>query len=125
MTNPQTDLLLRSSSSDETVLRLDVSDGVFGFHAQQSVEKLLKALISEHNIRQKRTHSIEELLNQLATMGERMPELPILLPSLTVFAVEFYYFEVPEFSEIDRASIIDSVRILREHIIARIAALRD
>lgn len=125
MTNPQTDLLLRSSSSDETVLRLDVSDGVFGFHAQQAVEKLLKALISEHNIRQKRTHSIAELLNQLATLGEQMPEFPTPLPSLTTHAVEFYYFEAPEFVEIDRSAIRETVRLLREHIVKSIATLRN
>lgn len=125
MTNPQTDLLLRISSSDEAVLPLEVSEGVFGFHAQQAVEKLLKALISEHNIVFKRTHDIVELLDQLATLGERIPELPTQIKSLTEYAANFRYSGVPEFVELDRPAIRETVMLLREHIVARIASLRE
>ena len=49
--NEGTLLLLRKSAEDEALLdevleSPRVTDAIFGFHAQQSVEKLLKAVLS-------------------------------------------------------------------------------
>lgn len=41
----------------------DISDAIVGFHAQQSVEKALKAVLSSSGVVFRRTHDIAELLD--------------------------------------------------------------
>ena len=52
----QAELFLKKAAEDEALLDIglvsaQVSDGIFGFHAQQAAEKLLKALLSSKQIR--------------------------------------------------------------------------
>jgi predicted nucleotidyltransferase len=54
--------LLHASQDDEQIMGLPVNDRSFGFHAQQSVEKLLKALIGGHVEKYEYTHDPGELL---------------------------------------------------------------
>ncbi len=76
------EVLLLKAASDEAVLSFAlVSDSIVGFHAQQAVEKLMKALLTQLKIPYELTHSL------------------------------------------NRHELIETVRILREHIVARIAAL--
>jgi hypothetical protein len=64
-------LLLAKAAQDEYVLDklLDDPDApleVFGFHAQQTAEKLLKAILSHAGIVYPRTHQLVELLDLAA-----------------------------------------------------------
>ena len=44
----QAQVLLLKAAEDETILvAAEVPDSIFGFHAQQAVEKLIKALLSQ------------------------------------------------------------------------------
>ena len=122
MTNQQTESLLRSSSDDELVMLAEVPVRAFGFHAQQAVEKLLKALINQLGHTHGRTHDLLVLIRHLSALGEPIPDLPFDILLLTEFAVTFRYNEPLPIT--DRAIIIESVRVLREHIPQRIAALR-
>lgn len=62
-----------------------------GFHAQQAVEKSLKAIVALRNIEMKRTHNLAELVRVLQEEGESVPlsieEVLVINP----FAVEFRY----------------------------------
>jgi HEPN domain-containing protein len=42
----------------------DVSDAIVGFHAQQAVEKSLKAVLALHEVRVRKTHDIATLSSQ-------------------------------------------------------------
>ena len=49
-------------------------DEVIGFHAQQAVEKLLKAVLSSASVRYRRTHDLVELIDLLRDHGVDFPE---------------------------------------------------
>jgi len=63
-----------------------VRDRAFGFHAQQAVEKLLKALIGGHEVRYEYTHDLRTLIERLTLLNEELPGDTILLESLTDYA---------------------------------------
>lgn len=61
------------------------------FHAQQAVEKALKAAMCLHALEYRRTHDLEELAALLADAGHpaRVPEADLRL--LTPYAVQYRY----------------------------------
>ena len=67
-------LLLGKAEEDEALLDEvfgsgRVSDTVFGFHCQQTAEKLLKAILSELGTRFGKTHNLKALMDQLQDVG--------------------------------------------------------
>lgn len=60
------------------------------FHLQQSVEKLLKAILSYYRKETPRTHDLEKLVSTLLEHGIEIPNTDMLLP-LTQFVVEGRY----------------------------------
>jgi HEPN domain-containing protein len=65
------------------------------FHAQQSVEKSLKAVMFLHGLEFRRTHDLEELSGTLADAGVNIPLEATELRRLTPYAVEFRYDDEP------------------------------
>lgn len=61
------------------------------FHAQQSVEKSLKAVLMLHGIQQRRTHDLNLLAQLLVDQGFQPPYSPEELTRLNPFAVIFRY----------------------------------
>jgi hypothetical protein len=113
------------AEGDESALQYPLPDYIFGFHGQQSCEKLLKALISSHNVRFPLTHEFEDLVDLLVGSGEALPVLPYTLDRLQPFAVKLRYDLGVKLSETQREDIRTSVAILREHVIARILELES
>jgi len=92
-------------------------DEVFGFHAQQAVEKTLKAWLSLTGVEYHRTHDLQQLFMVLKQHGESiLPEF-LSLMNLTNFAVQFRYesFEDLNF-KLDRIEITQSVAKLVKHV---------
>lgn len=92
------------------------ADEIFGFHAQQAVEKSLKAWISAACGTYGRTHDLKQLFLILQDLGcdaKRFESLAALTP----FAVELRY-EALESGEpkLDRASLTKSVEELHDHV---------
>ena len=76
----QAQVLLVKASEDETALRATGNpDAVLGFHAQQAVEKLLKAPISAHSAPFEFTHNLLRLASALQDLGESPPTTPVSL----------------------------------------------
>jgi len=50
------------------------AEEIFGFHAQQAVEKCLKAWITLFGAEYPRTHDLSFLLSRLESLGERVEE---------------------------------------------------
>jgi len=102
-------LLLESARQDEKAVAAlspvrDIGDAIIGFHAQQAVEKALKAVLSSAGIIFRRTHDIAELLDLLADSGLSAPPEAETLDELNPYAVEARYGLV-ELSGLDRQKI--------------------
>lgn len=87
----QVQTLFVKSAEDEDTLRFDIKDAVFEFHAQQAIEKLLKALIAAHGSAFPFTHDLQLLVDQLVSLGETLPEFEIPLPMFSRFGVIVRY----------------------------------
>ena len=124
--DPWAEKLLLKAAEDEAVVHAEgMPDGPFGFHAQQSAEKLLKALLSQMGIAFEYTHDLARIAAQLVQLGENLPQTPVELADLNRFAVVYRYDTIPMLEIPDRPAAIETVCILREHVLARIATLRQ
>ncbi|MBV2265217.1 MAG: HEPN domain-containing protein [Thauera sp.] len=66
-------------------------DWVIGFHAQQAVEKAVKAVLANVNVVFPRTHNIAMLLALLQQNGIQTPDQDVFLERLTPFGVVARY----------------------------------
>jgi HEPN domain-containing protein len=66
-------------------------DSLAGFHAQQAVEKALKAVLAYAGVPFRRTHDIAELLDLLSDNGLPEPPYAQHLDELNPYAVEMRY----------------------------------
>ena len=94
--DPWAEKLLLKAAEDEASIQIDeLPDGPFGFHAQQAVEKLIKALLSQLSIAFDYTHNIDKLAQQLDEAGEKLPVGSVPLAELNKFAVVYRYDSIP------------------------------
>jgi HEPN domain-containing protein len=113
-------LLLRKAAQDEYLLDLmlrepDSPTEAFGFHAQQAVEKLLKALLVGLGVTYPHIHKISDLMGLFEQAGIKFPIELYDLRRLTPFAVEFRYDPLPEEPEapLDKERVRQGIRDLR------------
>lgn len=108
--------LMRRAQADLNALRNmgdreKFDENIYGFHAQQAVEKSLKAWLAFLGRSYPFRHDLGELLAALAAAGEDVEDL-WTLADLTPFAVQLRYDAVEADTFLDR-----------EHVAAEIAAL--
>ncbi len=94
--------------------RTTFADEVFGFHAQQAIEKALKAWMAGRGLKYPLTHDIEALLELLKEAGYEVDPF-WTLDRYTDFAVLFRYASLVE-SLPDRPVVVEEVRTLFEHV---------
>lgn len=124
MIEKQAELLLRKAADDEVMARFPgAPDGPFGFEVQQTIEKLLKALLSQLGVEFRFTHDLEYLTNRLEAYGEKLPQTAIEFAKIQSFAVVHRYDDIPEVAVLDRAEALETIRVLREFVVDRIAVL--
>ena len=120
----QADVLLIKASEDEAALRATGNpDVVLCFHAQQALEKLFKALISSHGVLFEKTHDLLRLVKALADLGEVPPVTLVSLSELNDFAVEYRYDLLFQHESPNVVELLETVRLIREFVMNRIAAL--
>ncbi len=93
-------LLLRKAEQDQYALNCllsdpSVSDETVGFHAQQAVEKAMKAVLAHRSVEYQRTHQLERLATLLRNAGISYPPELSEAVVLTPFAVELRYDVLP------------------------------
>jgi hypothetical protein len=71
------------------------------------------------------THDLGRLSTALTGAGESLPITPIPIGDLSDFAVTYRYDLLFQFAGPDKADLIETVRIIREHVVARIAVLSE
>ncbi len=82
----------------------EIHETVAVFHAQQAVEKALKAVLADAKAVHRRTHDIAELLDAIEDAGLAPPPHADRLDELNPYAVEYRYGLVDP-AGIDRALI--------------------
>ena len=97
---------LRAASAMENIN--DFPDEIFGFHAQQAVEKALKGWLSYKLVIYPKTHDIEMLFLLLKEHNENIPKKFDTLIDLVDFAVEFRYNFFNDDEPIDRKTTCTS-----------------
>jgi len=109
-------LFLRKATQDEAALvnlaaDATIADEIVGFHAQQAVEKLLKAVLVFDGVRVRRTHDLAELSDLLTDHGRPMPVDVAAITDLNPFAVDYRYADMSKNS--DTETRLDRPRALR------------
>ena len=110
-----TRLLLQKAAQDQAAMaRLlpdtDLNDEIIGFHAQQAVEKALKAWLAYLGIDYPKVHHLETLLALLNAQGHSLPAALAGVNKLTPFATVFRYEELPLAVILDRADTLQLVQ---------------
>ena len=98
------------------------ADEVFGFHAQQAVEKALKAWLCKLGTEYPKTHDLDELFALLADSGVQVPVEFGALRDLVDFAVQYRYAAFDEPLPIDRPTTLAQVRALVDLVAAHLGA---
>jgi len=99
---------------------------VFGFHAQQATEKLIKALLANNAIVFTRTHRLGELVDLATDNGIELPAGIEFLVDLTPYAVEYRYDVTPDesYDELDKDDVLAQVLALRSWVAAAVSESR-
>jgi len=113
------EVLLRKAKNDEFAFEKLLGaqsspDDVVGFHAQQAVEKSLKAVLSLRGVRYPLTHDLRRLLDLLRESSIPFPSEIEDVKGLTPFAAVFRYDDSPvEANVLDRSWALGRVRQVR------------
>lgn len=92
------------------------SDSMIGFHLQQTVEKLLKALLAERNVDYPKTHSLVRLVRLAGEHQYELPEFVQELVALNRYAVVERYEVKPPATVLDRARFLVLVQRFQEWV---------
>ena len=93
---PEAQSLLRAAGRDRKTVELllqhhDAPVSSVGFHAQQYLEKVIKAVLVSNAVIFRRTHNLEELADLLERQGIKLPLPKDQLRRLNPFAVTIRY----------------------------------
>jgi len=123
-------LLVHKAEEDMQVLNLlrnqaTSTDAIWGFHAQQAVEKLLKSLLIGRGIEFPFTHRLMQLRDMLADNRFQLPDEFESLLDLTPYSVEWRYSVLspgPSEPPIDRTAVYQLVDELRKTVLNELRA---
>lgn len=106
-------LLLDAAKRDQQAFRTlaavaEMNDAAIGFHAQQAVEKALKAALAHAGVAFQRTHNLGALLDLLRAAGRPLPPFSEGLVVLSPYAVGIRY-DGSEPAALDRATASEIV----------------
>jgi HEPN domain-containing protein len=104
-------LLARKAQEDATAVREfaanpQIADSIIGFHAQQTVEKCLKAAMAARGMKQTRIHDIGRLIQLLEANGAELPPVRDQLDELTIYAVPLRYDELLDAEPLNREAVV-------------------
>jgi HEPN domain-containing protein len=110
-------VLARKAEDDAKAMQLlapnqEISDEIIGFHAQQAVEKWLKAVLGSRGVEFEYTHDLHRLIAEVvAAVGEFPFDVPEVV-ALTEHAVPLRYDEILDTEPLNRnatAVLVDEV----------------
>lgn len=100
--------------------RSEIEDAAFGLHAQQAVEKYLKAVLAIAQERPQHTHDLSSLAGQCEEAGHALPSGLQGVFDLTPFAreVRYPYATSPPIDRIQVLDLVVGVRKWAEHVVS-------
>ena len=104
-------VLARKAEDDAKAMQLlapnsEISDDIIGFHAQQAVEKWLKAVLGSRGVEFEYTHDLHRLIAEVsAAVGEFPFDTPEVV-ALTEHAVPLRYDEILDTEPLDRHAVV-------------------
>lgn len=107
-------ILARKASEDAVALRefegnSEVADSILGFHAQQAIEKWLKAVLADKGIKFEYTHDLRHLIGLVEGAGIYFPfDIPTVV-MFTEFAVPLRYEDLLDAEPLDRRAAVTLV----------------
>lgn len=104
-------VLARKAEDDAKAMRLlvpnpEISDEIVGFHAQQAIEKWLKAVMALHGLEEARIHDLGRLLEILGEAGVDLPPAADRLDDLSIYAVPLRYADLLDAESLDREDTV-------------------
>lgn len=110
-------VLLARAIDDETLIRkvapdTDIADAIVGFHAQQAVEKLIKAVLAARGVAFMKSHALSYLIGLVEENEIGAPEGLAEADVLSPWAVEFRY-EGEDPPALDRSAALTLVEQIR------------
>lgn len=104
-------LMARKARADATAMRElagnpQITDEIVGFHAQQAIEKWLKAVLAARGMPEARIHDIGRLLQLLEKDGAELPAAAEQLDELSIYAVPLRYDELLDAEPLDREAVV-------------------
>jgi hypothetical protein len=122
-------VLLAKATDDEALVRKvsldsDISDAIVGFHAQQAVEKQIKAVLAARGIPFVKSHALSYLIGLIEQNQITAPSALEQADTLSPWAVEFRY-EGEEPPALDRTGALILVEQLRHWAEGEIQAVGD
>lgn len=127
--NPKTELILQWLSRAEDDLKVaelafnDAEPVLWGaaFHAQQAVEKFLKALLTFHDVEFGKTHDISYLLQLCMDFHPDIQQFAAKASKLTEFAVESRYpFPRTEPDKKETKEAIETAYLIEQFIVKKL-----
>ncbi|MGD0090012.1 MAG: HEPN domain-containing protein [Planctomycetota bacterium] len=114
-------ILLHRAAQDEAAMAgllqdPNIGDEIIGFHAQQAVEKALKAWLSHLGVDYPKSHNLQALVGLLKGQGQDLPPSFAEVAKLTPFGTVFRYEDLPFSSTLDRAEVLRLVQGIRAHV---------
>lgn len=107
-------ILAKKASDDAVAVReiegnSEIADSILGFHAQQAIEKWLKAVLAANNVAFEYTHDLRHLIGLVE--AARLP-FPLDIPQVvmfTEFAVPLRYEDLLDAESLDRPAAVTVV----------------
>ena len=107
-------ILARKATEDAVALRElegnpEIADSILGFHAQQAIEKWLKAVLASNNVAFEYTHDLRHLIGLVEAAGLAFPlDIPEVV-MFTEFAVPLRYEDLLDAEPLDRRAAVTLV----------------
>ena len=104
-------ILARKATEDAVALsefegNLNIADSILGFHAQQALEKWLKAVLADKGIDFEYTHDLRRLIELVEELGITFPFVTGEIVMYTEFAVPLRYEDLLDAEPFDRGAAV-------------------
>ncbi len=119
-------ILARKARDDAAAMRElagnpEISDEIIGFHAQQAVEKWLKAVLGSRGVDFEYTHDLRRLIAEVEAVVGEFPFNTAEVVALTEHAAPLRYDEILDTEPLDRDATVTLVNELGSWAKARLA----